>query len=158
MMSKLFHYCSLFLILLTLVSCHTAVYEKFHEVPDKQWNKNYPMEYFVDIEKPRKYTFKASFSYLAFIAREEIKFKLKITSPSQKEIFLDSYSVLIRNTDGEQLGDVMGDYGDIDKVMETDFELSEAGKYKFELLQNDEPQSVGGITRVGLIVKKGKKN
>ncbi len=156
MMSKLSYYCLFILMLCTLASCKTAVYEKFHEVPGKQWDKSYPMEYLVEIKKPRKYKLKVAFSYLAFIAQEEIKFQLKITSPSKKEVFLEDYAILIRNTKGEQLGDVMGDYGDIDKVLEESIELGETGQYTFEILQADEPVSIGGITRIGLIIQKSK--
>jgi len=157
MISKLLNYFLLILCVFSLSSCNTGVYEKFREVPEKQWSKDYPMDYLVKIEKPRKYKFTVAFSYLAFIAQKEIKFHFKITSPSKKESFLSTYTVLLRDKDGKQLGDVMGNYGDIEQVLEDDFELKEKGEYKFELIQAAEAQSIGGVTRIGFKVNKSKK-
>lgn len=149
-------FCLLCLCIVLLGSCKDAVYEKFHEVPEKAWDKAYIMEYYADLKAKETYQFKVAFSYLAFIAHNDIKYNVKITAPSQKILTNSSFAVQLKDEQGNQLGDVMGDRGDIDEIVIEKFNTEEEGKYKIEITQAMEAQSVGGITRVGLSIKEVK--
>ncbi len=149
-------FCLLCFCIVLLGSCKDAVYEKFHEVPQKSWDRAYIMEYYADLKAKETYQFRVAFSYLAFIAHNAIKYNLKITSPSQKVLIDASFSTQLKDEQGNQLGDVMGDYGDIEEIIDEKFSTEEEGKYKIEISHSMEAQSVGGVTRVGLSIKKAK--
>ncbi len=157
LLQKTQKFCLLCLCLVLLGSCKDAVYEKFHEVPEKSWDKAYIMEYYADLKPEGNYQVKVAFSYLAFITHNTIQYNVKVTSPSQKTIINSPFTTPLRDAQGNQLGDVMGDYGDIEDMIVENLSTQEGGKYKIEITQAMEAKSVGGVTRVGLKILKAKK-
>ncbi len=136
-----------------LTACQNHVHYEYHDVPKKSWDKSFPMEYLVVLENTgdEKFSLKIGFSYIAFIDREDLAVVLKTTAPSGK-VSQKRYAIPIKDADGEHLGDVAGDYGDIEYELESGISFAESGDYLFQIIQDMPPQSVGGITRVGLIL------
>lgn len=146
----------IFLIILFLASlsaCQNHAHYEYHDVPKKSWDKSFPMEYLVILDNPgqQKFSLSIGFSYIAFIDRNDLSVLLKTTSPSG-QVTQKRYAIPIKNPEGEHLGDVAGDYGDIEYEVESALSLTESGEYLFQVIQDMPPQTVGGITRVGLIL------
>ena len=142
---------------LTTVSCKGKFYEKHHELPGKTWNKDNVMKYEAVVSKPNtKYDLSAAFSYTINIPHNTIDFKITIISPSGEKT-TKTHSITIKDDKGLHLGDVAGDFGEIERDIETEYQFEEKGNYQFELSQNLTPQEVGGLLKVGLLIEKSAK-
>jgi gliding motility-associated lipoprotein GldH len=85
-----------------------------------------------------------------YITEDEIKFKLKITSPSS--IVRESvHTIKLKDKEGKEwLGSAMGDIIDLQVDVKTFYSFIERGTYKIELVNMGQKYQLQGIMEIGL--------
>jgi gliding motility-associated lipoprotein GldH len=88
--------------------------------------------------------------YTPYITEDEIKFKMKITSPSS--IVRESvHTIKLKDKEGKEwLGDALGDMIDLQVDVKTFYTFIERGLYKIELVNMGQKYQLQGIMELGL--------
>lgn len=135
-------------------ACQSHYYKEAQNIPNAAWDKNNVISLQANIDDASAtYDVLLDFSYYANITHLALEAQVEITSPSG-ETETKAMNIPIKTESGEQLGDVAGDYGDISAKIKENSNFSETGVYTFKISQAMPPQTVGGISRVGIIIDK----
>lgn len=141
-------------------SCNKSqVYKEFKTLPNYTWErieKGKSIEFDnINIENEEDvYDISFHIRYTPYITEDEIKFKLKITSPSS--IVRESvHTVKLKDKEGKEwLGEAMGDMIDLEVDLKTFYSFIERGLYKIELVNMGQKYQLQGIMEVGIEINK----
>lgn len=147
--------CYLFLISL-ITACHSHYYQKSHALPTNQWDQGYSVEFRVDVDDySHAYDIHVDLAYRAREVPADLQLQMKVESPSgAMTSYL--YTIPLKNENGEQLGDIAGDYGEIRFTIEEKFEFKEIGSFLLKFEQDESTRTVEGINSVGLTIDQHK--
>lgn len=154
--------CALF-VLFVFASCdNSQVYKEFKTLPNYTWER---------IEKGKTIVFNdvnitndedvydiaVHIRHTPFVTEDEVKFKIKITSPSN--IVRESvHSIKLKNKEGKWLGEALGDIIDISANVKTFYSFVERGNYTIELVNMGQKYELQGLMEVGLEIIKSDLN
>lgn len=141
-------------------SCNKSqVYKEFKTLPNYTWErieKGKSIEFDnINIENEEDvYDISFHIRHTPYITEDEIKFKLKITSPSS--IVRESvHTVKLKDKEGKEwLGEAMGDMIDLEVDLKTFYSFIERGLYKIELVNMGQKYQLQGIMEVGIEINK----
>lgn len=141
-------------------SCNKSqVYKEFKTLPNYTWErieKGKSIEFDnINIENEEDvYDISFHIRHTPYITEDEIKFKLKITSPSS--IVRESvHTVKLKDKEGKEwLGEAMGDMIDLEVDLKTFYSFIERGIYKIELVNMGQKYQLQGIMEVGIEINK----
>ncbi len=150
----------LFTLILSFSSCNKSqVYKEFKTLPNYTWErieKGKSIEFDnINIENDEDvYDISFHIRHTPYITEDEIKFKLKITSPSS--IVRESvHTVKLKDKEGKEwLGEAMGDIIDLEVDLKTFYSFIERGLYKIELVNMGQKYQLQGIMEVGIEINK----
>ena len=150
----------LFTLILSFSSCNKSqVYKEFKTLPNYTWDrieKGKSIEFDnINIENDEEvYDISFHIRHTPYITEDEIKFKLKITSPSS--IVRESvHTVKLKDKEGKEwLGEAMGDIIDLEVDLKTFYSFIERGLYKIELVNMGQKYQLQGIMEVGIEINK----
>ena len=150
----------LFTLILSFASCNKSqVYKEFKTLPNYTWErieKGKSIEFDnINIENDEEvYDISFHIRHTPYITEDEIKFKLKITSPSS--IVRESvHTVKLKDKEGKEwLGEAMGDIIDLEVDLKTFYSFIERGLYKIELVNMGQKYQLQGIMEVGIEINK----
>ena len=150
----------LFTLILSFASCNKSqVYKEFKTLPNYTWErieKGKSIEFDnINIENDEDvYDISFHIRHTPYITEDEIKFKLKITSPSS--IVRESvHTVKLKDKEGKEwLGEAMGDIIDLEVDLKTFYSFIERGLYKIELVNMGQKYQLQGIMEVGIEINK----
>lgn len=159
-MKKILKIVFLFTLILSFSSCNKSqVYKEFKTLPNYTWErieKGKSIEFDnINIENDEEvYDISFHIRHTPYITEDEIKFKLKITSPSS--IVRESvHTVKLKDKEGKEwLGDAMGDIIDLEVDLKTFYSFIERGLYKIELVNMGQKYQLQGIMEVGIEINK----
>ena len=159
-MKKILKIVFLFTLFLSFSSCNKSqVYKEFKTLPNYTWErieKGKSIEFDnINIENEEDvYDISFHIRYTPYITEDEIKFKLKITSPSS--IVRESvHTVKLKDKEGKEwLGEAMGDIIDLEVDLKTFYSFIERGLYKIELVNMGQKYQLQGIMEVGIEINK----
>lgn len=141
-------------------SCNKSqVYKEFKALPNYTWEriekgKNIEFDN-INIENEEDvYDISFHIRHTPYITEDEIKFKLKITSPSS--IVRESvHTIKLKDKEGKEwLGEAMGDIIDLKVDLKTFYSFIERGLYKIELVNMGQKYQLQGIMEVGIEINK----
>jgi gliding motility-associated lipoprotein GldH len=149
-----------FTLILSFSSCNKSqVYKEFKTLPNYTWErleKGKSIEFDnINIENDEEvYDISFHIRHTPYITEDEIKFKLKITSPSS--IVRESvHTVKLKDKEGKEwLGEAMGDIIDLEVDLKTFYSFIERGLYKIELVNMGQKYQLQGIMEVGIEINK----
>ena len=141
-------------------SCNKSqVYKEFKTLPNYTWErieKGKSIEFDnINIENEEDvYDISFHIRHTPYITEDEIKFKLKITSPSS--IVRESVHIVkLKDKEGKEwLGEAMGDMIDLEVDLKTFYSFIERGLYKIELVNMGQKYQLQGIMEVGIEINK----
>ncbi|MBO7224537.1 MAG: hypothetical protein J6V35_01340 [Bacteroidales bacterium] len=159
-MKKTLRIVFLFTLILSFSSCNKSqVYKEFKTLPNYTWErieKGKSIEFDnINIENDEDvYDISFHIRHTPYITEDEIKFKLKITSPSS--IVRESvHTVKLKDKEGKEwLGEAMGDIIDLEVDLKTFYSFIERGLYKIELVNMGQKYQLQGIMEVGIEINK----
>ena len=159
-MKKTLRIVFLFTLILSFSSCNKSqVYKEFKTLPNYTWErieKGKSIEFDnINIENDEEvYDISFHIRHTPYITEDEIKFKLKITSPSS--IVRESvHTVKLKDKEGKEwLGEAMGDIIDLEVDLKTFYSFIERGLYKIELVNMGQKYQLQGIMEVGIEINK----
>ena len=159
-MKKTLRIVFLFTLILSFSSCNKSqVYKEFKTLPNYTWErieKGKSIEFDnINIENDEDvYDISFHIRHTPYITEDEIKFKLKITSPSS--IVRESVHTLkLKDKEGKEwLGEAMGDIIDLEVDLKTFYSFIERGLYKIELVNMGQKYQLQGIMEVGIEINK----
>ena len=159
-MKKTLRIVFLFTLILSFSSCNKSrVYKEFKTLPNYTWErieKGKSIEFDnINIENEEDvYDISFHIRHTPYITEDEIKFKLKITSPSS--IVRESvHTVKLKDKEGKEwLGEAMGDMIDLEVDLKTFYSFIERGLYKIELVNMGQKYQLKGIMEVGIEINK----
>lgn len=159
-MKKTLRIVFLFTLILSFSSCNKSqVYKEFKTLPNYTWErikKGKSIEFDnINIENEEDvYDISFHIRHTPYITEDEIKFKLKITSPSS--IVRESvHTVKLKDKEGKEwLGEAMGDMIDLEVDLKTFYSFIERGLYKIELVNMGQKYQLQGIMEVGIEINK----
>jgi gliding motility-associated lipoprotein GldH len=155
-MNKILKLVLVLLILVSFSSCNkNQVYKEFKTIPNMTWQrieKGKTIEFDnINIEKDEEvYDIAVHIRHTPYVSEEEIKFKMKITSPSS--IVRESvHTIKLKDKEGKEwLGQALGDIIDLAVDIKTFYTFVERGLYKIELVNMGQKYQLLGIMEVGL--------
>lgn len=141
-------------------SCNKSqVYKEFKTLPNYTWErieKGKSIEFDnINIENEEDvYDISFHIRHTPYITEDEIKFKMKITSPSS--IVRESvHTIKLKDKEGKEwLGSAMGDIIDLQVDVKTFYSFIEKGTYKVELVNMGQKYQLQGIMEVGIEINK----
>ena len=159
-MKKILKIVFLFILVAVFSSCNKSqVYKEFKTLPNYTWErieKGKSIEFDnINIENEEDvYDISFHIRHTPYITEDEIKFKLKITSPSS--IVRESvHTVKLKDKEGKEwLGEAMGDMIDLEVDLKTFYSFIERGLYKIELVNMGQKYQLQGIMEVGIEINK----
>lgn len=159
-MKKTLRIVFLFTLILSFSSCNKSqVYKEFKTLPNYTWErieKGKSIEFDnINIENEEDvYDISFHIRHTPYITEDEIKFKLKITSPSS--IVRESVHIVkLKDKEGKEwLGEAMGDMIDLEVDLKTFYSFIERGLYKIELVNMGQKYQLQGIMEVGIEINK----
>jgi gliding motility-associated lipoprotein GldH len=145
----------LLLGLMILSSCNPSViYEKHIDIERITWNRFDIKTFEVDIQDiSAGYDFYIAIRHHTDIPLKFITVKFTLHTPSG-EIRTLEQKILLKDNEGNLLGDGMGDLWDLDQLLREDFHFTEPGICKVEISSTMSKADLPGIMQIGLIVKK----
>jgi len=138
-----------------LASCQPGrVYEKHIKMENLSWNRFRIIEFEVPVEDISvAYNIFLAIRHLSEIPYDVLVITSTMYTPSGEERSLD-YEVVIRNDDGELLGEGLGNFWDLNYQLRENFIFLDEGICRFEFeIKMPWPETVG-IMEVGLILEK----
>mgnify|MGYP003411741410 FL=1 len=159
-MKKTLRIVFLFTLILSFSSCNKSqVYKEFKTLPNYTWErieKGKSIEFDdINIENDEEvYDISFHIRHTPYITEDEIKFKLKITSPSS--IVRESvHTIKLKDKEGKEwLGEALGDIIDLEVDVKTFYSFIERGIYKIELVNMGQKYQLQGIMELGLEINK----
>lgn len=159
-MKKILKILFLFILVAVFSSCNKSqVYKEFKTLPNYTWErieKGKSIEFDnINIENEEDvYDISFHIRHTPYITEDEIKFKMKITSPSS--IVRESvHTVKLKDKEGKEwLGEAMGDMIDLEVDLKTFYSFIERGLYKIELVNMGQKYQLQGIMEVGIEINK----
>ena len=159
-MKKILKVIFFFFFVTIFSSCNKSqVYKEFKTLPNYTWErieKGKSIEFDnINIENEEDvYDISFHIRHTPYITEDEIKFKLKITSPSS--IVRESvHTVKLKDKEGKEwLGEAMGDMIDLEVDLKTFYSFIERGLYKIELVNMGQKYQLQGIMEVGIEINK----
>ncbi len=159
-MNKILKIAFVFLLVATFSSCNKSqVYKEFKTLPNYTWERieEGKIIKFTDINIPNEedvYDIAVHFRHTPYITEDEIKIKVKITSPSS--IIRESvHTIKLKDKEGKEwLGEALGDIIDLKVDVKTFFTFVERGNYTIEIVNMCNKYQLQGIMEVGLEVNK----
>ncbi len=149
-----FKYLPCILVLLSLTGCEQHFFQKWTDIAYLNWTADNVVSNQIEItETEATYQISIGLRYLHDISQKGIKVALEISSPSQKTSTKE-YEIMLKDENGDDIGEVMAELVDIIQIVENDFKFEEKGSYTFKIKQLTGDTELGGIVEVGLIVDK----
>lgn len=141
--------------LFILTSCNPRkIYEKHLDNSRITWNRFDIKTFNVDIRDiSANYDFYVAIRYVSEIPLDYIKIKFTLYTPSG-EIRTLEQKILLKDKEGNLLGNGMGDLWDLNHLVRDNFEFTEPGICKVEISSTMSQADLPGIMQVGLIVEK----
>jgi len=152
-MNKLILWMFAGLLLLTACS-HRKIYEKYIDNDRITWNRFDVKTFKVDIKDiSSKYAFYIAIRHVTDVPFRYITISFTLNTPSGESRNLEQ-KILLKDNDGNLLGNGMGDLWDIVHLVRDNFEFTEPGICTVEISSTMPQANLPGIMQVGLIVKK----
>jgi gliding motility-associated lipoprotein GldH len=150
----------LFTLILSFSSCNKSqVYKEFKTLPNYTWDriekgKTIIFDDVIINKEDEVYDISVHVRHTPYVTEDEIKFKMKITSPSS--IVRESvHTIKLKDKEGKEwLGEAMGDIIDLKVDVKTFFTFVERGNYTIELVNMGSKYSLQGIMEIGVEINK----
>jgi gliding motility-associated lipoprotein GldH len=139
-----------------LLLCCTPgkIYEKHVKMENLAWNRFNTITFDVPIEDTRSsYDISIALRHITDIPYSDISVYFYFTTPDG-ETRSRTINIRIKDKEGNNLGDGLGELWDIEELVWEGFRFNEAGTCKFEVSSAMSHMNLVGILEVGLIVKK----
>lgn len=141
------------LVSLTLLSCTGLVYQKHVKMENLAWNRFKPVIFEVPIKNTgTSYDFLLAIRHHTDIPYSEIKTEVYLTTPGG-ETRSRYVTVRLKDNQGNNLGDGLGELWDVQAVVWEDLNFSSPGTCTVEVNSAMPQLDVVGIIEVGLVVK-----
>ena len=145
----------LIFMLLFLLSCSPGkIYEKHVKMDNLAWNRFNTVEFDVDIEDTAaEYDIYIAIRHHTDFPYRDIDVYFYFTTPGG-ETRSRSINIPIKDSEGNNLGDGLGELWDVQYLAWDGFTFEEPGTCQFEVSSAMSQTDLVGIIEVGLIVKK----
>lgn len=146
---------SLLLGMIVLCACDSSkIYEKYFDNERITWSRFDVKTFNVDIKDiSAKYDFYIAIRHLTDVPFKYIAIKFILYTPSGETRTMEQ-KILLKDNEGNLLGDGMGELWDVVNLVREDFQFTEPGLCKVEVSSTMSQADLPGIMQVGLIVKK----
>jgi gliding motility-associated lipoprotein GldH len=144
-------------VIIVLTSCNPRkIYEKHFDIDRITWNRFDVKTFKVEIKDiSANYAFYAAIRHLTDVPFRFLTIKIIIYTPSGERRILEQ-KILLKDNDGNLLGDGMGDLWDVNHLVRDNFKFTEPGICTVEISSTMSQADLPGIMQVGLIVKKSR--
>jgi gliding motility-associated lipoprotein GldH len=144
-------------VIIVLTSCNPRkIYEKHFDIDRITWNRFDVKTFKVEIKDiSANYAFYAAIRHLTDVPFRFLTIKFIIYTPSGERRILEQ-KILLKDNDGNLLGDGMGDLWDVNHLVRDNFTFTEPGICTVEISSTMSQADLPGIMQVGLIVKKSR--
>jgi gliding motility-associated lipoprotein GldH len=144
-------------VIIVLTSCNPRkIYEKHFDIDRITWNRFDVKTFKVEIKDiSANYAFYAAIRHLTDVPFRFLTIKFIIYTPSGERRILEQ-KILLKDNDGNLLGDGMGDLWDVNHLFRDNFKFTEPGICTVEISSTMSQADLPGIMQVGLIVKKSR--
>lgn len=163
-MKKILKIVFVLLLVVGFYSCNKSqVYKEFKTLPNYTWEriekgKSISFDDVVINKEDEVYDISVHVRHTPYVTEDEIKFKMKITSPSS--IVRESvHTIKLKDKEGKEwLGSAMGDIIDLQVDVKTFYSFIEKGTYKVELVNMGQKYQLQGIMEIGLEINQSNLN
>ena len=134
--STLHKFSLLIIVLFTASSCNEAVlYSESHtDFPENRWYQTNPVAYEFEVTNDQSaYDITLGFRYVYGAQFKEIPIEVYITTP-QHHIEKIPVTLYLSDENGNDLGDCMGDYCDLNTMIKQNYKFDAVGTYKVQIL------------------------
>lgn len=147
----------LIILVVMLTSCsQRKIYEKYYDNDRITWSRFDVKTFSLDIKDINaSYDFYIAIRHHTDVPFKYITTKMTIYTPSGEMRMLEQ-KIMLRDDNGDPLGDGMGDLWDITYPARKDLKFTERGMCRVEISSTMSQADLPGIMQVGLIVKKEK--
>lgn len=137
-----------------LTSCNkNRVFEKYIEIPDKVWERDFRPEFKLAIEDTTQiYNMFVNVRNLGYYPFRNIWVFIHTTTPTEN-ISHDTLECVLANEKGEWLGDGLGNLWDSKILWKQNTRFSTPGTYKIEFEHAMRSKKIPGIMDMGLTVE-----
>ena len=140
---------------LLLMSCDKAVYKSYQtDLVGNRWQKNDVKTYNFEIKESGTYDLMVDFSHVYGTQFPALPLKVVMVNPDQTRKTAD-YTLELRNSEGEELGDCSGDYCDLREPVFSNLQLA-AGNYQVSVANDFQFDFVPNVLGIGIRVVKSK--
>jgi len=138
-----------------LTSCNNKkVFEKHHDFEKFIWHKSEIVEFEVDIkDKDIEYDVFVAVRYITQFPLKHVKIGLAIESPHGEKRF-KAHDLLIKNEDGSNKGDGLGDIWDVEVPVYKNKLFAVSGVHKFSIENRMHLIDMPGIMAMGIVLRK----
>ncbi len=153
-MKKLFLAAAVLIFMLT--SCgHRKIYEEHFDIERITWNRFDVKTFNIDIKDiSAAYDFYIAIRHHTEVPLKSLEVSFILYTPSG-EMRISEHEILLRDKEGNLLGEGVGDLWDIEYPARKGFVFTEAGTCTVEISSAMSKADLPGIMQVGLIVRKG---
>ena len=141
--------------MLIVTSCvRGKIYEQYIKMEKLSWNRFNVLKFDVDIKDiSTGYDFVVAIRHLPEVPYQKIPVNFSFDTPSGESRSLD-YDIMLKDKEGNNLGNCMGDLCDVYTTVKEDYLFTEPGICHVELHNIMVKLETPGIIEVGLIVRK----
>lgn len=145
------------LLYLSISSCNSnQIFKEKHNFPKYQWPTNEKVAFNFDLAKENagmEYFMVINLRYIHGYQYKYLHLRLQITDPEGNETDKE-ISIQIATDEKKYLGEGMGDYWDLDYLINETIPFNKAGKYTFEIISLMEDDPVYFINDIGITLLK----
>lgn len=145
----------LMVVLFSASSCNEAeLFSKsFNDFPENRWQKTNTLEAKFSIPEEGKVAdINLQFSYVYGSQFSEIPIEVYFTAPNH-QIEKIPFVLKIRNDNNEELGDCAGDYCDMIFTVKDNYEFTNSGEYKLQILNTFSYEYIPNVLGVSVKVQ-----
>lgn len=143
-------YIAVLLASLLLGSCDSSVYNKMKEIPDANWDMNYPVKFdFENNDTTSLYDFFVLIRHNTDYAYNNLYCFVTTTMPGDS-VTCDTIEFVLADPDGKWIGDGTGHLRTDDVMISRKFSFPRIGLYSFEFQQAMRDTVLTGITDIGI--------
>lgn len=140
------------LLIFALTSCHSdTVYKKFNRnFTDSRWMKEDVRKFQFNINRSGRYDLIIDYSHVFDTPLSSVPVGVEMTSGS-KTLVSEKVSIVLRDENGKQVGDCLGDYCDVQQTVSKNLSFDE-GQYTVKLINLFDFKYMPNVLGIGIRV------
>ncbi len=139
-----------------LLGCNqNKIYEEhYSDFPNNRWEESDKIDFMPNItDKEQNYKLIIAFRHVYGFQFKAVNIEVDITNPSGKTIY-KNLKLEIYDKNNKCMSDCIGDFCDLETVIDDDYKFKEIGTYKISILNKSGIEILPNVIDIGLIIEK----